>query len=649
MRANPFESQLERLARTLTEQVGVKVVCQGDNAWTDGQQIVLPSLPEPLNENLERMMVGYLDHEMAHVAFSDFRVAEQFAKTHPGFEGMLNVVEDALIERRAMQRWPGVRSNLDAMFAQVRDRIIQLIAQRGPFERFCTAVYLKLAHYRDMLAMEQEVAGYMDLLDRFPTVQNTHDAAALSEQLLQRWLSRRPPRSTPKPGRRASHAPQGSGQQTGRTRKDEAPGTAQQHGSGSDPAQDENPGDGGTSSRGAESDSDPADQQGSQAGTGNDGGDGADEDETATAGKSGAASEHNTPPTDGMGDGQGTGRPDLGETKGTAGTASSSALGGFSVVGQALTDAIAEAVAGLSNAAEYRVFSKRHDRIDTVAPAPDQAVDTLLATGVDVVRRLRRGLANALRSAEKRWWRDDQVRGSLSPRTLYRLCTDRRLLDVFRVRSAVQGRSTAVCAVLDASGSMTSRKMDVARQAMRVLLEALSDLKIATEAFTFTTGDRLTLAEAARVSGYECSKLQTRFSRFGNLEIGVVKQFEESVKKALTRLPTIRGSGLTPLGEAMQIAANRLITRPENRKIMVVLTDGKAGCESGDDAASQHAQRVAGRITKAGIELAGVGIQDDSLRAIVADTIVIHKLEDLPAQLCKLLGRTLKEGLSHVG
>ena len=48
MSANPFGSQLERLARTLTEQFGVKVVCQGDNAWTDGREIFLPAAPEPL-------------------------------------------------------------------------------------------------------------------------------------------------------------------------------------------------------------------------------------------------------------------------------------------------------------------------------------------------------------------------------------------------------------------------------------------------------------------------------------------------------------------------------------------------------------------------------------------------------------------------
>jgi len=191
--------------------------------------------------------------------------------------------------------------------------------------------------------------------------------------------------------------------------------------------------------------------------------------------------------------------------------------------------------------------------------------------------------------------------------------------------------------------------MDVARQAMRVLLEALADLKIATEAFTFTTGERFSLDDACRVTGREYTDLRARFSRFGNLEIGLIKRFEEPVKSALRRLPTICGTGLTPLGEAMQIGAARLVRRRENRKIMLVLTDGRAGCECGDGAAVAHAQYIANLCRRAGIELIGVGILDDSLCAIVADTIVIHRLNDLPAQLCKLLGRTLKRGVCHAG
>jgi uncharacterized membrane protein YgcG len=131
------------------------------------------------------------------VAFSDFGVAEQFAKKHPGFEGMLNVVEDALIERRAMQRWPGVRANLDVMFAQIKDKVAVMISKRGPFDRFCTAVYLKLCHHNDLMGLASELAGYDDLLDRFATVQDTQGAVVLAEALLDRWLKRNPPKPTP--------------------------------------------------------------------------------------------------------------------------------------------------------------------------------------------------------------------------------------------------------------------------------------------------------------------------------------------------------------------------------------------------------------------------------------------------------------------
>ena len=168
MRTNPFESQLERLARTLTDRFGVTVICRGDQAFTDGKHIVLPSLPQPMTEALERMVVGFLDHEMSHVAFSDFSVVAAFSTEHPGYEGMLNVVEDALIERRAMQRWPGVRGNLDAMFRQIRDRVAAILAQplcvgedHRPLAR------PRLAR-RDQLAVgdEPEVVLLRGMLDR---------------------------------------------------------------------------------------------------------------------------------------------------------------------------------------------------------------------------------------------------------------------------------------------------------------------------------------------------------------------------------------------------------------------------------------------------------------------------------------------------
>jgi len=644
---NPFESELERLARTLTDQFGVQVVCQGDQAWTDGSKIVVPSVPEPMEQALERMMLGYLDHEMAHVAFSEFGVVEKFMKKHPGCEGLLNVVEDALIERRAMDRWPGVRRNLDILFLQIRGRVAQLITQRKPFDRFCTAVYLKLSHHNDMIGLEQEVTGYEDLLNRFPQLTKTQHAMELAEEILERWMTMHPPQEKPQSQPDASQANSDSSQ------------SEMSQGGGSSQPQAGKPNGSGSQSRAPSAGSDGNESpQEDDSSVGKD--DPADAARTSDPSSGNVNQPHedsrkpNSGNSDGQVDAQTPGEPSLAAASmdSTSASVAGAVGGGFSgntLISDAVAEAIAEQVAGFDTSRVYRPYTRQHDRIELVKAAKEAEVRVLMETGRDAVRRLRRGLTNALRSAEKRWWRQDQLRGELSPRTLHRLCMDQPRLNVFRTRSMVQGKSTAVSVVLDASGSMSRRKMDVAHGAMRVLLEALHDLKIATEALTFTTGNTVDIHQLMQQTGLDAHQLRERYGRIANLNIGMIKQFGEPVKAALSRLPNVRGSGLTPLGEAMQIAASRIIARPETRRIMLVLTDGKAGCEGGVDAATTHAQHIAGTINRTGIELIGVGILDDNLCGVVEDTIVIQKLEDLPAQLCKLLSRTLKKGVCHVG
>lgn len=658
MRTNPFEGQLERLARTLTEQFGVTVLCQGDCACTDGRRILLPSLPEPMDDDLERMVIGFLDHELGHVAFSDFEVLKEFSAKHRGYESLLNVVEDALVERLTMGRWPGVRANLDAMFRQVRGRVAAHLRRADPLRRFCTAVYLKLSHHRDMLGLGKDLRGYEDLLDQFVTVQDSQGSARLAEALLDRWLSRQPP-SKQQSDRPASSNEGGGGKQEASRRgqresnqndaDDDANAAGQEQsrpddGDSSESAADESDDGQDTSLAGGSptKDDESADEEaggsgaespaGSDESAGDDAGGGdSDEDPGPAAGQSAAEDDSNEAPT------------------GTSGTASAEGQGGL-LIGEIVAEAIAEAIRSTDGGSKsYRVFTKQHDCIEEEPTADETDVQKLLATGADAVRRLRRGLFTALRSAEKRWWREEQDHGALSPKTLHRLCLARPSLSVFRTRAVVQGRSTAVCIVLDASGSMTTQKMDVARDSLRVLLEALGDLRIPTEAFTFTTGDRFTAQDVLKETGEDLGAIHQRFSRLANLRIGLIKRYDEPVKTALRRLPRIQGTGLTPLGEAMQVGASRLIVRPELRRIMLVLTDGRAGCEAPDMSAHLHAQEMAKRISQASIELVGVGIKDDSLQAVIEDTIVVQELQDLPAQLCKLLGRTLRKGLCHLG
>ncbi|MBK8270261.1 MAG: VWA domain-containing protein [Planctomycetes bacterium] len=619
------------MARTLTDRFGVTVVCRGESAYTDGRQIVLPSLPDPMDEDLERMIVGYLDHEMAHVAFSDFDQVVAFNQQYPGAEAMLNVVEDALIEKLAMQRWPGVRANLDALFNQVKRRVRSSLRRADPFRRFCTAVYLKLSHHEDMLGLHKELVGFDDLVAEFPQVQTTADSARLAARLLRRWISRQRPAINGSEGDSKSETESES-----------------------------------------ENDSEPVSAQGDESECRNVD---IEESNSPTWGVSEQTQtgEHE-PRSDGdeaSGDQEANESPQSMDSKqhtGLAGSGASSdeeavadsidptdlaaltrGAGGQSMITGAILESIERAAKAIEGDDVYRVYTRQHDRIDMVPRARECDVAELIQRNADIVRRLRRGLTNALRSAEKRWWREGQPRGELSPRTLHRLCLDRPQLEVFRTRSVVQGRSTAVSIVLDASGSMTQSKMDVARDAVRVLLEALRDLKIPVEAVTFTTGMAFDANKAMVDSGASANSVRKRFARMSNLEIGIIKQFEEPVKAALSRLPSVQGSGLTPLGEAMEIGARRIIIRNETRKILLVITDGRAGCEGSSAACHRHAQLVARRILATGIEVVGVGIQEESLKEVVPDTIVVQDIQDLPAQLCKLLGRTLKKGVCHVG
>jgi len=179
--------------------------------------------------------------------------------------------------------------------------------------------------------------------------------------------------------------------------------------------------------------------------------------------------------------------------------------------------------------------------------AGDAAVEELLRTGRDTARRLRRGLANALRSARSAGGAMTSSAASSPAHPAPALPGPARL-DVFRTRAMVQGRSTAVSILLDASGSMTIRKMDVARLSVRVLLEALGDLAVPTEALTFTTGNQRTcppedLADACL--RYTASPTWYRV--------------DQGVRRAGQEQPAAParcgGHRADPAGEAMQIAA----------------------------------------------------------------------------------------------
>ena len=66
-----FETSIEKLGRILAAQYEFEVVCEGNQACTDGKKIFLPNF-ENLSEELKAVINGFIDHEDAHCKFTQF-------------------------------------------------------------------------------------------------------------------------------------------------------------------------------------------------------------------------------------------------------------------------------------------------------------------------------------------------------------------------------------------------------------------------------------------------------------------------------------------------------------------------------------------------------------------------------------------------
>jgi nitric oxide reductase activation protein len=89
-------------------------------------------------------------------------------------------------------------------------------------------------------------------------------------------------------------------------------------------------------------------------------------------------------------------------------------------------------------------------------------------------------------------------------------------------------------------------------------------------------------------------------------------------------------------------AKNNLLARRENRKLMLVITDGQPNSKSLYDAgASKFALDAIKMSQKSGIEMFGIGIDLDSIADFFEHHIVIRDIASLPQQLFKMLQKNI--------
>jgi len=200
-------------------------------------------------------------------------------------------------------------------------------------------------------------------------------------------------------------------------------------------------------------------------------------------------------------------------------------------------------------------------------------------------------------------------RGVLDPHRLYGIAVNEPKLFLSRERRP--GIDTTVHLLLDASGSMTPR-IALAGQCCWAVAQALTKTNIPVAITAFPGIPVMT----------------------GLPTVSPILKPGERV----TGFGTVPAVGGTPLGEALWWVLQRLAQRREERKLVIVLTDGMPD----DSVVAREAIAAAKRI---GVEVYGLGIASPHLASLLSDTsVAIERLSDLPCALFGLVGKAVLSG-----
>lgn len=134
------ELSIERTARLLAQQFGIRVIWQHGECKTDGKVIYLPTLPTDAPDDLLAAVHGYLDHETAHILFTDFSATIQLDTPLLATQmHCVNVLEDIRIERRMSSMFPGSPINLRAAHSWLMNLVANNWPNISQFMRACVA------------------------------------------------------------------------------------------------------------------------------------------------------------------------------------------------------------------------------------------------------------------------------------------------------------------------------------------------------------------------------------------------------------------------------------------------------------------------------------------------------------------------------
>jgi len=276
---------------------------------------------------------------------------------------------------------------------------------------------------------------------------------------------------------------------------------------------------------------------------------------------------------------------------------------------------------------------------DVTGQGDSAAWRTLRAQARADTAPLKDKLERALSADERIRWRREQERGEIDRTALAKLATSPGYRTPFRTQRAAKGRDVAVTLLIDRSGSMAGRKIELARLCASALCDALTQLSFDCEVLGYCSLESAPMKQLYERQLAAGADLR-RYNRFvERLDLKVYKHFGAT---DLSGLAEIDCGHENPDGEALAWAATRLADHPAARRILMVFSDGYPSTGDGDPQVlrSDLRERVAA-IGKRGIELVGIGVLTDAVEDFYPRNVVISRLAELPATAFSVLGSML--------
>ncbi len=305
---------------------------------------------------------------------------------------------------------------------------------------------------------------------------------------------------------------------------------------------------------------------------------------------------------------------------------------------------------------DYKAYSARFDEVIAAEQLcePEELerlrsyLDKQLSTLSNVVGRLANRLQRRLMAQQSRAWEFDLEEGMLDPARLSRVVVDPQQPLSFKREKDTDFRDTVVTLLLDNSGSMRGRPITVAATCADILARTLERCGVKVEILGFTT--RAWKGGQSREAWLQAGKPASP-GRLNDLRHVIYKAADAPWRRARRNLGLMMREGLLKEnidGEALEWAHGRLLGRSEQRRILMMISDGAPVDDStlsvnAGNYLERHLRAVIEQIeTRSPVELIAIGIGHDVTR-YYRRAVTIVDAEELGGAMTEKLAELFAE------